>query len=111
MPVCCHAFCPAASESVISIYTAELFPTSVRSSAMGICSQVRTNGLLSPSLCGGLSFSSTLHVHGLVCVRVCMHACAQVTAAPLLPLAGGLQLWFPALLLEAKHPMLQWHSA
>jgi hypothetical protein len=37
----CAALLPAAAESVISIYTAELFPTSVRSTAMGICSQVR----------------------------------------------------------------------
>ncbi|WIA32316.1 hypothetical protein OEZ86_003156 [Tetradesmus obliquus] len=36
----------SASESVISIYTAELFPTSVRSTAMGICSQAARVGAI-----------------------------------------------------------------
>jgi hypothetical protein len=40
----CFIIAVAAAESVISIYTAELLPTSCRSSVMGVCSQASRLG-------------------------------------------------------------------
>lgn len=51
--VCCLSVVPhaAAAESVISIYTAELLPTSCRSSVMGVCSQAsRLGSIAAPFL-------------------------------------------------------------
>ena len=57
-------FGAAASFSIVYLYTAELYPTVVRSTAIGLCSMMaRIGGILAPQV-SNIYFLSYLHTCG-----------------------------------------------
>ena len=65
LPSLLGKFGAAASFSIVYLYTAELYPTVVRSTAIGLCSMMaRIGGILAPQV-SNIYFLRYLHIYML----------------------------------------------